>query len=149
MDSGGSIASDDGLLESAITLVEARLEKTIPDPFGPVKNTELTITGCLRSVPAHGMLMNSIMTYPQWLSGSIKKIGYVLEDEGRAIEGDLLCLMVAKKPFGVGPSLPPANIILVLEEAGQGISTYRRLGCGQIFPSDFFIETTMTTLRLV
>jgi hypothetical protein len=149
MDSGGSIASDDGLLESAITLVEATLEKATPDPFGPVKSTELTITGRLRSVPAKFMLTNSILTYPQWLSGGTEKIGYVLEDEERAIEGDLLCLMLAKKPFGTGPSLPPVNIVLVLEDAEQGISTYRRLGCGQIFPSDFFNETAMTTLRLV
>lgn len=149
MDSGGSIASDDGLLESAITLVQATLEKTTPDPFGPVKSTELTITGRLRSVPAQFMLTNSILTYPQWLSGRTEKIGYVLEDEEGAIEGDLLCLMLAKKPFGTGPSLPPVNIVLVLEDAEQGISTYRRLGCGQIFPSDFFDETAMTTLRLV
>ena len=149
MDSGGSIASDDGLLVSAIMLVEATLEKTTPDPFGPVKNAGLTITGRLRSVPGRFMLMNSILTYPQWLSGRTEKIGYFIEDEERAIEGDLLCLMVAKKPFGIGPSLPPTNIILVLEDAEQGISTYRRVGCGQIFPPDFFDETAMTTLRLV
>jgi len=45
--------------------------------------------------------------------------------------------------------LPPVNIVLVLEDAEQGISTFRRLGCGQIFPSDFFDEMAMTTLRLV
>src|SRR5271155_2013020 len=102
MDSGGSIASDDGLLESAVTLVEATLEKTTPDPFGPVKNAELTITDRLRSVPGRSILTNSILTYPQWLSGRTEKIGYFLEDEKRAIEGDLLCLMAAKKPFGIG-----------------------------------------------
>ena len=131
MDSGGSIASDDGLLESGITLVEATLEKATPDSFGPLKSIELTITGRPRSVPAQFMLTNSIMTYPQWLSGRTEKIGYVLEDEGKAIEGDL----VTKKPFGIDP---PVNIILVLEVAEQGISTYRRLGCGQVFSVQLF-----------
>src|SRR5947209_11958919 len=102
MDSGRSIASDDGLLESAITLMEATLEKATPDPFGPVKRTELTIGGRLRSVPAQHMLTNSVMTYPQWLAGKTEKIGYILEDEERGVEGDLLCLMVGRKPFGIG-----------------------------------------------
>ncbi|KAK4942757.1 hypothetical protein LTR10_017517 [Elasticomyces elasticus] len=153
--SDGYVQSDDGFLDSAIDVLDTSVLLTGPDPFGPVQYVEIVVAGQLKEIPSSALLRNDILTYPRWLSGAAPQIGWYLDDEKHMMEVKTIitCLKIAVKPFGPGPSLPPTNSMLILEQVEDGIKhdvpRYRRIGFGQVFVTDYFGDCTPTTITLI
>ncbi|KAK5219554.1 hypothetical protein LTR72_007938 [Exophiala xenobiotica] len=155
--SDGFVQSDDGFLESAITVLDARVSLTGLDPFGPVQYADVVVTGQLKHIAPGLLLHNDILKYPDWMSGSATQIGWYLEDEKADATMDggmsITCLKIAVKPFGPGPSLPPTNSTLILERVdadnGDEPPRYRRIGFGQVFVTDYFADCLSITITLV
>ncbi|KAK5192909.1 hypothetical protein LTR99_010724 [Exophiala xenobiotica] len=155
--SDGFVQSDDCFLESAITVLDARVSLTGLDPFGPVQYADVVVTGQLKHIAPGLLLHNDILKYPDWKSGSATQIGWYLEDEkaDATMDGEMSisCLKTAVKPFGPGPSLPPTNSMLILERVdadnGDEPPRYRRIGFGQVFVTDYFADCLSMTITLI
>ena len=148
----GYVQSEDGFLESAITLKHASTTLVNQhNPLGQVKDGVLVLVGRLLTLSTERLQQNSFLEYPDWMrqayGGNQSKIGYYMHDETEEVHGEVSCLKIANRPFGPGPSIPPTNIMLVLER--QYETTYKRIGYGQILVSDFFDEAPLQTVRLV
>lgn len=167
--SDGFVQSDDGFLESAIHLLDSSVSLMGSDPFGPVECVNITVSGRLAQIPSSDLLHNDILEYPAWMSGAAPQIGWHLEDEKRGLDTDdtITCLKVAVKPFGPGPSLPPTNSMLILErvedhdrchrsdggddsdDRAHPFPTYKRIGFGQVFVTDYFDDCPPMTITLI
>ncbi len=152
--SDGFVQSDDGFLESAITVLDARVSLAGPDPFGPVQYADVVVSGQLKQITPGQLLHNDILKYPDWMSGAAAQIGWYLEDEKGTVHVEMItCLKIAVKPFGPGPSLPPTNSMLILKSVdadnGNDPPRYRRIGFGQVFVTDYFADCLPTTITLV
>ncbi|KIW17466.1 hypothetical protein PV08_04660 [Exophiala spinifera] len=162
--SDGFVQSDDGFLESAIQVRDTSVSLVGSDPFGPVQYVDVTVSGLLKQIPPSDLLQNSILEYPAWMSGAAPQIGWYLEDEKRVLldSGTIACLKIAVKPFGPGPSLPPTNSMLILERVGdhhrpdgggygdrKPFPTYKRVGFGQVFVTDYFDDCSPSTITLI
>jgi len=152
----GWIQSEDGFLESAVSLQNWSVEVEGPDPFGPVKRAELVVTGRVKRIPASDLLPNKVLTYPAWMSGSSSHLGWYLEDEKKHLGDEdsvITCLKIGVRPFGPGPSLPPTNEVLILERAtgvgNEDTERYKRIGFGQVMETRYFDDCPTTSITLV
>lgn len=149
----GWIQSEDGFLESAVTVLDSKVVLEGPDPFGPVQHAEIVVSGQVKTIPAAELLPNQVLTYPAWMSGASSHLGWYLEDEKQRLDGEITCLKIGVRPFGPGPSIPPTNEMLILERAsGAGnneMETYRRIGFGQVMVTEYFDDCPPSMVRLL
>jgi heterokaryon incompatibility protein (HET) len=143
----GYFPTSDGFVESAIDVIEARTEIAASDPFGQVVGGRIVLSGQLKFARKKEMLPNKILTYPASMMGHEKMVGYYIEDEQNEFDCDILCLKLATQPFGIGPSIPPANIILILEPTGS--DAYRRVGSGTVWQTDWFNDSLQRIITLI
>ena len=144
---GGYFPTSDGFVESAIDVIEAQTEIAASDPFGQVVGGRIVLSGQLKFARKEEMLPNKILTYPASMMGHEKMIGYYIEDEQNEFDCDILCLKLATQPFGIGPSIPPANIVIILEPTGSDV--YRRVGSGTIWQTDWFNDSLQRIVTLI
>ena len=143
----GWVQSEDGFLDTAIELLESEIDVDEESPYGEVSGGSILVRGKLMMIDSTVMQENKVLTYPRWMSGATSCVGYYMEDERKTLKGNLCCLKVAVRPFGPGPSIPPTDCVLILEEVDEG--TFKRLGYGQVMQTDFFDGSPERTLRLI
>ncbi|KAH0553089.1 hypothetical protein GP486_006719 [Trichoglossum hirsutum] len=143
----GYTPTSDGFVESAIDVIEAHTEIAASDQFGQVVGGRIVLSGQLKFAKKEEMLPNKVLTYYDWKMGHEKMIGYYIEDEQNELGDDILCLKLAIRPFGIGPSLSPQNVVLILGPTGSG--AYRRVGSGIIKQTNWFDDSLRRVITMI
>ena len=133
--------------EPTIELLDASISTDSRNVYGQVSGGILTVSGRMKNLSAGSLMANKRLHWTHWASGSAKEIGYYIEDEHKILHGDLCCFQLGLVKHGIGPSMPPTNIILLLKHEQDDM--YSRIGAGFIFQSEAFDLCPRQIIRLI